>query len=224
MKLSKAEREEAINKLKDSTAIAKYAFYDALKKNKITDEQLLTMVEYSEIMGMLKPVISANRTGQKNRTRAANIKTEKAEKELATLRQKFEDFKNIENSEILKLGKWLGNAFSLTGQNRKTELAKKNLVHIQDYQNDVGDLVSTVKEHHKIADEQLQENEKTILNLQNTIDNQTKVLLAQKDREITEKNLIIKITQEEVIQEFGINAWNKIWLKIQRRGDIDEAS
>ena len=224
MKLSKAQREEAINKLKKSTSIAKYAFYEALKNKKITDEQLLKMVEYSDVMAMLKPVIDTNRAGQAKRTRAANIKTEKAEKELATLRQRFEDFKNPDNSEIIRLGKWLGNTLRLSGQDRKTELAKKDLVHIQDYQNDVGDLVSTIKQHHKIADEQLRENEKTILTLQDTIDNQSKVLLAQKDQEINNKDQIIKITREEAIQQFGIKAWNKIWLKVQRSIDIDEAS
>ncbi len=61
MKLSKAQREEAINKLKKSTSIAKYAFYEALKNKKITDEQLLKMVEYSDVMAMLKPVIDTNR-------------------------------------------------------------------------------------------------------------------------------------------------------------------
>ena len=142
MELSKSEREEAIKKLKESTSVAKYAFYEALKKKKITDEQLLKMVEYSEVMAMLKPVITQNRYGQAKRTEAANNKTKEAEKELATFKQKFVDFVN---SEVVQLGKWLMEKLNLSGQSRKTELAKKDLVHIQDYQSDVGDLVSTLQ-------------------------------------------------------------------------------
>ena len=207
MELSKSEREEAINKLKESTSVAKYAFYEALKKNKITDEQLLKMVEYSEVMAMLKPVITQNRYGQGKRTEAANNKTKEAEKELATLKQKFVDFVN--NSEVAQLGKWLMEKLNLSGQSRKTELAKKDLVHIQDYQSDVGDLVSTLQEHNRIANQQLSENEKTIVALQNTIDNQKK---------------IIEYTDKQAIEQFGLNTWKEFKLKVKRRIDIDEAS
>lgn len=207
MELSKLEREEAINKLKESTSVAKYAFYEALKKNKITDEQLLKMVEYSEVMAMLKPVITQNRYGQGKRTEAANNKTKEAEKELATLKQKFVDFVN--NSEVAQLGKWLMEKLNLSGQSRKTELAKKDLVHIQDYQSDVGDLVSTLQEHNRIANQQLSENEKTIVALQNTIDNQKK---------------IIEYTDKQAIEQFGLNTWKEFKLKVKRRIDIDEAS
>lgn len=192
MKLSKSEREEAINKLKKSTSIAKYAFYEALKKNKITDEQLLKMVEYSEVMAMLKPVIDTNRAGQAKRTREANIKTQQAEQELSFLKQKLIDF---QNSEIFKLGKWVMDKLSLSGQERKTELAKKDLVHIEDYQSDVGDLVGTLQQHNEISDRQLSENEVVIHSLQETIDNQKKII-----KELKEK---IKILED--------------------RGDIDEA-
>ncbi len=221
MELSKSEREEAIKKLKESTSVAKYAFYEALKKKRITDEQLLKMVEYSEVMAMLKPVISENRLGQGNRTKEANNKTKEVEKELATLKQKFVDF---ENSEIFQLGKWLMDKLKLSGQSRKTELAKKDLVHIQDYQSDVEDLVGTLQEHHRIANQQLSENEQTIVSLQDTIDNQTKVLLASKDKEISNRDELIRVTKEEVIKESGLEVWNKIWLKTQRRIDTDEAS
>ena len=207
MELSKLEREEAINKLKESTSVAKYAFYEALRKNKITDEQLLKMVEYSEVMAMLKPVITQNRYGQGKRTEAANNKTKEAEKELATLKQKFVDFVN--NSEVAQLGKWLMEKLNLSGQSRKTELAKKDLVHIQDYQSDVGDLVSTLQEHNRIANQQLSENEKTIVALQNTIDNQKK---------------IIEYTDKKAIEQFGLNTWKEFKLKVKRRIDIDEAS
>lgn len=206
MELSKSEREEAIDKLKKSTSIAKYAFYEALKKNKITDEQLLQMVEYSEVMALLKPVIDTNRAGQAQRTREANVKTQQAQQELTVLKQKFVDF---ENSEIVKLGKWLMNKLSLSGQERKTELAKKDLVHIGDYQNDVADLVGTLQQHNKITNRQLSENELTILSLQDTIDNH--------------KN-IIKVIKQEIHQKYGLNAWNSIQYKIKGSIDLDEAS
>lgn len=207
MELSKSERKEAIKKLKESTAVAEYAFYEALKKNKITDEQLLKMVEYSEVMAMLKPVIIQNRYGQGKRTEAANNKTKEAEKELATFKQKFVDIVN--NSEVAQLGKWLMEKLSLSGQERKKELAKKDLVHIQDYQGDVSDLVSTLQEHNRIANQQLSENELTIVALQNTIDNQKK---------------IIEYTDKEAIEKFGLNTWKEFKLKVKRRVDIDEAS
>lgn len=206
MELSKSERDTAINKLKKSTSIAKYAFYEALKKNKITDEQLLKMVQYSEVMAMLKPVIDTNRAGQAKRTREANIKTEQIEKELGILRQKFIDF---ENSEIVKLGKWLMEKLSLSGQERKTELGKKDLVHVEDYQNDVDDLLDTLQHHNKIANQQLEENEQIILSLQETIDHQKK---------------IIKVIKKEIDQELGTNAWNRIQFKIKQEIDINEAS
>lgn len=206
MELSKSEREEAINKLKESTSIAKYAFYEALKKNKITDEQLLKMVEYSEVIAMLKPVIDTNRAGQAKRTREANIKTEQAEQELSFLKQKLIDF---QNSEIFKLGKWLMDKLNLSGQERKTELAKKDLVHIQDYQSDLGDLVGTLQQHNEISNQQLLENEQTILSLQNTIDNQKK---------------IIRVIKEEITQQYGLREWNSIQSKIKGSIDLDEAS
>ncbi|WP_036486743.1 hypothetical protein [Myxosarcina sp. GI1] len=206
MELSKLERKRAIDKLKKSTSIAKYAFYEALEKNKITDEQLLKMVEYSEVMAMLKPVIDTNRAGQARRTREANIRTEQVEQELSVLKQQFMDFVN---SEIVKLGKWLMDKLSLSGQTRKTELAKKDLVYIEDYQNDVGDLVGTLQEHNKITDRQLSENELAIQSLQETIDNQKK---------------IIRVIKEEITQKYGSNAWNNIQFKIKGSIELDEAS
>ncbi len=170
---------------------------------------------------LLKPVITQNRYGQGKRTKAANSKTREAEKELATLKQKFIDFVN---SEVVQLGKWLIEKLNLSGQFRKTDLAKKGLVHIQDYQGDVGDLVSTLQEYNRVANQQLSENEKTILSLQDTIDNLTKVLLASKDKEISNKDKLSRVTKEEVIQEVGLEVWNKVWLKIQSRVDTDEAS
>lgn len=67
---------------------------------------------------MLKPVIIQNRYGQGKRTEAANNKTKEAEKELATVKQKFVDFVN---SEVVQLGKWLMEKLNLSGQSRKTE-------------------------------------------------------------------------------------------------------
>jgi hypothetical protein len=206
MELSKSEREEVISKLKTSTSIAKYAFYEALRKEKITDEQLLKMLEYSEVIAMLKPVIDTNRAGQAKKTRQANVETKQAVQELTVLKQKFIDF---ENSEIVQLGKWLMDKLNLSGQVRKTELAKKDLVHIKDHQNDVEDLVGTLQQHHQISKQQLSDSEQTIWSLQETIDNQKK---------------IIKATKEEITGQFGLKVWNKIQLKIKQENEIDEAS
>lgn len=181
MKLSKSERKEVVKKLAAGTSVAGYAFDDALKKKKITEEQLLAMVEHLEILELLSPVIRQNRWKQGKRTEEANKKTKEVEQELKTVKQKLIDF---ESSEIYQLGKWLMEKLSLSGKERKQELAKQNLVHIADHKEDLGELVETLQEHNRIANEQLEENEQTIQSLENTIDHLTRVVLPAKDAEI----------------------------------------
>lgn len=65
MSLSSYERKQIIKQLKEHTAIAEYAFKNALKKQTLSEEELLFLVENIEIISVLKPIVSANRQGQK---------------------------------------------------------------------------------------------------------------------------------------------------------------
>lgn len=144
MSLSADERRQIIKRLKEHTAIAEYAFKDALKKQTLSSEDLLFLSEHLEIISVLKPVIKANRNGQKASSRknndkyreaatSANIKVQELEQENSTLKQKIEnllqDLIDFEASEIYQLGQWLKNALAKRGTLRDEALLSQELVH-----------------------------------------------------------------------------------------------
>ncbi|MEM9508135.1 MAG: hypothetical protein AAGA16_10690 [Cyanobacteria bacterium P01_E01_bin.35] len=133
MPLSSDEKKQIIKQLKKHTDIAEYAFKDALKKQTLSEAELLFLVENIKIISVLKPVIKANRDRQRNdsrknndklrnATKSANIKVQELEQENITLKQKIDnllrDLLDIENSEIYRLGQWLKNSLSMTGNER----------------------------------------------------------------------------------------------------------
>lgn len=144
MPLSADEKKQIIKRLKEHTAVAEYAFKDALKKQTLSEEELLFLEQNLDIVAVLKPVITANRSGQKasseknNRkhreaARTAEIEVQKLEQENFTLKQKIdnllEDLLDLKNSEIYQLGQWLKRSLLKTGTERDKALIEKELVH-----------------------------------------------------------------------------------------------
>jgi|GEM_PF-5254128 len=152
MPLSSDKKKQIIKQLKEHTDIAEYAFKNALKNQALSEDQLWFLVENIEIISVLKPVISANRQGQKksseknnkkfrDEAKSAKIKVKELEDENTTLKQKIDNLLtelfDIENSELYQLGKWLKNALSKTGTERDKDLIDKELVHKEFYNNTV---------------------------------------------------------------------------------------
>lgn len=144
MSLSSNEQKQIIKRLTEHTAIAEYAFKDALKKQTLSSEDLLFLMKHLEIISVLKPVVKANRNGQRasstknnekyrKQAKSANIKVQELEQENFTLKQKIEnllqDLLDVEASEIYQLGQWLKNALAQTGRLRDETLLEKKLVH-----------------------------------------------------------------------------------------------
>ena len=154
MSLSSEEQKQIIKRLKEHTAIAEYAFQDALKKQTLSSGDLLFLEEHLEIISVLKPVVSANRNGQKasstknnekyrDAAKSAKIKVQELEQENFTLKQKIEnllqDFLDFEASEIYRLGQWLKNALAKTGTLRDETLLGQQLVHKDFYNGKIGE-------------------------------------------------------------------------------------
>ncbi len=178
MPLSSDEKKQIIKRLKEHTAIAMYAFEDALKKHTLSEEELLFLEQNIEILAVLKPVITVNRGGQKvsseknNRkhreaAESANIKVQELEKENFTLKQKVDnllkELLNIENSEIYQLGQWLKRSLLKTGTDRDEALIEKELVHKEFYNGKIKEteLESLRRDE---EDKQIEEEYKSIVN------------------------------------------------------------
>lgn len=118
MSLSTDERKQIIKRLKEHTAVAEHAFRDALKKQILSEEELILLNQNLEIISLLKPIINTYISEQKanwvknnkkyqEAAKSANIKVRDLEKENLILKQKidnlFQDLINLENSEIYQL-------------------------------------------------------------------------------------------------------------------------
>ncbi|MEM8718594.1 MAG: hypothetical protein AAGE84_04700 [Cyanobacteria bacterium P01_G01_bin.39] len=148
MSLSSDEKKLIIKQLKEHTDVAEYAFKDALKKQTLSEDELLFLLDNIKIISVLRPVIKANRDIRRNdsrknndklrnETNSANIKVKELEQENTTLKQKIDnllqELLDIDNSEIYRLGQWLKNSLSKTGTERDQGLIEKDLVHKEFY-------------------------------------------------------------------------------------------
>lgn len=210
MPLSSDEKKQIIKLLKEHTAIAEYAFKDALKKQTLSEEKLLFLAQNIEILAVLKPVISANRSGQKvsseknNRkhrevAKSASIKVQELEQENLTLKQKIDnllkEFLDLESSEIYQLCQWLKKALSKTGANRDEALIEKELVHKEFYNGKIKQAeVESVRrdEEDKRTEEEYQ---KIVNSFQTRIDYL---------KQVNEKS------QKFIQDNHGLNVWNEL--------------
>ncbi|MBD0300853.1 MAG: hypothetical protein ICV85_01365, partial [Tolypothrix sp. T3-bin4] len=99
-KLNKKERKKLIERISNASGIAQYAL-----EAKMTDEQVTQAANNLDIFLLVKTANTYNRYCQAQKTAEANAK--------------LKAFVNIQNSEIYQVGKWLANALSKNGQERR---------------------------------------------------------------------------------------------------------
>ncbi|ANV90633.1 hypothetical protein [Picosynechococcus sp. PCC 8807] len=156
------ERKQLIRQISRTTGIAGYAL-----DKKLTDEQILELVRYLDIIYILRKSVNYNRYCQAQKTKAAN--------------DKLKAFLSPENSEIIAAGKWLLSAFSKRGLERRHQLQEQNLVHTEDYNDAVEGLQDTIDEIDDKATAISDEAKETIKILEITIDSLRNQLSAVSD-------------------------------------------
>lgn len=174
--LNKQQRKELVRKVGKASGVAQYAI-----EAKISDSDLIRLSENLQILELLKKSNDYNRYCQAQKTAEANAK--------------LKEFVNLQNSEILKAGKWLFSALSKQGEDRKSHLLEKDLVHKDDYNETLGDLTEVIKEQ------------------QNGLNEQTQIavdkikLLEQKNDQLRKQ--LMKIEQY-IINNSGVKTWQEI--------------
>lgn len=118
MLLSKEDRKIFIGQISRASGVAQYAL-----EAKMTDEQVIEAKNYIEAFKLLKASNDYNRKSQAQKTAEANAK--------------LKEFLNLQNSEIFKAGKWLVDALTRKGEDRKQVLLEQGLVHKDDYNSTV---------------------------------------------------------------------------------------
>lgn len=165
MSLSKQQRKELLRVIKNASGIAQYAL-DA----KMTDEQLLDASQHLDILALIKSANTYNRYRQGKNTQKVNEQLTEVKTELTETQAKLQQFLDPNNSEILQAGRWLANALSLNGRGRRQALLERELVHKEDYNNDVSDMRVTIETIVSASEEMEGEAEETIEDLQRRID------------------------------------------------------
>ena len=178
--LDKKQRKELIGKVSRASGVAQYAI-----EKKIDDSNLLKLSENLDILALLKKSNDYNRYCQGQKTAEANSK----------FKELFDKFTDLKNSQIVRLGKWLVNALSLSGEEQKTELLEEDLVHKDNYNKTLEDLQEVIKEQQEKFKKQTKIATDTIQKLENKNDQLKKKL--------------IKIEQY-TIQYEGLDKWQKI--------------
>jgi hypothetical protein len=189
------ERKELIRQLAEASGVAQYAFEDALKQGMMTDDELQELSRYVSICSLLKPAVMKNRAKQKSYTRMANRKTEEVGHELNEANRKLQEFMNLQNSEIIQAGRWLLNALSNKGDERKAALRERELVHQADYTEAVNDMGGTISHMREISAQNKDQYGHIVKHLEQRIDNLTDYL---------------KAIKQKVVEDQGLRAWERI--------------
>ncbi|WP_017293249.1 hypothetical protein [Geminocystis herdmanii] len=172
----KQERVKLIARVAKASGIAKYAI-----EKKITDEDLLKLSEHLDILKLVKSSNDYNRYCQAQKTAEANAK--------------LKQFLNPDNSEVIKIGKWLFETLSKKGEERKNHLLENNLVHKEDYNGAITDLKEVIKEQQNGLIQTTEKAEEII-----------------KDFEIKNDKLRKQLDsiQLYITNNYGMNTWNEI--------------
>ena len=210
MALSADEKKQIIKRLKEHTAIAEYAFKDALKKQTLSEEELLFLEQNLEIIAVLKPVITANRSGQKSSSeknnrkhreaaKTAKIEVQKLEQENFTLKQKIDnllkDLLDLKNSEIYQLGQWLKKSLSEVGTERNEALIEKELVHKDFYNGNVK----------KAEEESLRRDEED-----RKIEEEYKAIVSNFESRVDYLKQVNEKSKKFIIDNHGSSVWNDL--------------
>ena len=186
MELTKKEREKLIRKISRASGIAQYAL-----AAKMDDEQLMEAANNLTILNLTKKANDYNRHCQRKKTEEANTK--------------LKEFMSLENSEIVKTGKWLLNALSKGGKERGESLLEKNLVHKEDYNASIEDLKDVISEQKSSSEQNTINATETIQSLEKRISTLTK-----------QQSLIKKY----IINNYDSQVWKNIQLYFDKNSNI----
>lgn len=150
MEITKRDRDRLIRQISKASGVAQYALQE-----KMTNEQVIKAAENLEVLALLKKANDFNRYTQRLKTQEAN--------------DKLKAFLDVQNSEILTAGKWLLNALSRSGSDRKQILLEKELVHKQDYNDTVVGMRDSINEITDTSEEALTEAQAKIADLEKRI-------------------------------------------------------
>jgi hypothetical protein len=102
---------------------------------------------------------------------------------------------NLEKSEIYQAGKWLFNALSKNGDDRRKSLLEKDLVDKIDHNEIVLGMTDTIQVMDETTKQAQEQSNQTIRNLEKGIDNLKNILMTKKDSEFKLKKFL-KLFQE----------------------------
>lgn len=190
MTISRKERDRLIGRISQASGISKYAL-----QKKMTDKQVIEAVENLKILELVKESNNYNRYCQSQYTAESNNKLKK--------------FLNLEHSEVIQAGKWLINAISMTGQERKKTLLEKELVHKENYNEAVSDLRDTITTVVEIGESSTEVAQETINSLEKRID--------------TLKGQLSSIEQY-ISSNYGTDKWKIVKKTFNLKEDTNESS
>jgi bacterioferritin (cytochrome b1) len=190
MTISKEERKRLIGRISWASGIAQYAL-----QKKMTDEQVIEAFENLKVLELIKESNNYNRSCQKLKTEEAN--------------NKLKRFLALEHSEVFQAGKWLINAISMTGQDRKKALLEKELVHKENYNEAVSDLKDTITTVVEIGDRSTEASQETIKSLEKRIDDLRKQLSS---------------IEKYISNNYGKDKWKIIKKTFDLKEDTNESS
>lgn len=174
--MNKRERNRLIKQISQASGIAQYAL-----QHKMTDEEVSDAAKNLKVLALIKSANTYNRYCQAQKTKEAN--------------DKLKAFLDPQNSEIISAGKWLLNAFSKEGAERREALLQKDLVHKEDYNaatSELRDTISTIKDATRESAEQSGE---AIRTLEQRIDTLQKQLSS---------------IEQYVRNNYGVRTWKDI--------------
>jgi hypothetical protein len=176
VEITKKERDRLIRKISKASGVAQYALQE-----KMTNEQVIKAAENLEVLALLKKANDFNRYTQRLKTQEAN--------------DKLKAFLDVQNSEILSAGKWLINALSKSGSDRKQTLLEKDLVHKEEYNDAVTEMGGSITEITNSSAKALTEAQAKIAYLEKRVD--------------TLKSQLSKI-QDYISFNYGRDKWQAI--------------
>lgn len=181
--MDKKERKRLIRQIKEASGIAMYALDE-----KMTDEQVIAASQNLEILKLVKPANDYNRYFQGTKTAAANKKADEATKRL-------EEFLKLENSELIKTGRWLLNTLTKKGNDRKQALLEKDLVHKEDYNDTVVGMRDAIE---------------TLRDADATLKGEAQYTIQMLELKINELRRQQQQVKQYIINNYKLSTWNAI--------------
>lgn len=191
--MKKQERKRLIRQISQVSGVAQYAL-DA----RMSDEQVSEAAQNLNALGLIKAANDYNRYCQGQKTRAAN--------------EKLEELKNFmksqwEDSTTYHLGKRIWNALTKTGEERKQELLKDDLVHKEDY----NQMASSYRDALETQREGYSENIEQMKHLKDVYEDRLKTLKHQLEK-----------MEEAVEYHHGASGLKKVKTMVRRETKADQ--